>query len=94
MKTVMSIKVDRSVRDKAKKAATRLGIPLSLVVSGALRKFGDEQRVEFAVPLTPNAKTAKLLREAVRDIEEGRKDKFSPAFTSAKDAVAWLNAKA
>lgn len=89
----MSVKVDRAVRDKAKRAAHRLGIPLSLVVNGALRKFGDEQRVEFAVPLKPNAKTAKLLRQAIRDIEEGRTDRFSPSFTSAKDAVGWLNAK-
>jgi len=93
MKTVMSFKVDKVVRDKAKKAAHRLGIPISIVVNGALRKFGDEQRVEFAVPLTPNAKTAKLLREAIRNIEEGNEDTFSPAFTSAKDAAMWLKSK-
>lgn len=93
MKTVMSFKVDKAVRDKAKKAANRLGIPISIVVNGALRKFGDEQRVEFAVPLTPNAKTAKLLREAICDIEEGNEGAFSHAFSSAKDATTWLKAK-
>ena len=85
MKTVISIKVDKDVRDKAKKVAHRLGIPLSIVVNGALRKFGDEQRIEFAVPLTPNAKTAKLLREAIRDIEEGRKGKFSPPLRTPEE---------
>ena len=89
----MSFKVNKEVRDKAKKVATRLGIPLSLVVSGALRRFGDEQRVEFAVPLTPNAKTAKLLREAIRDIEAGRN--LSPTLHTAKEMNrhrdSWVN---
>ncbi len=89
MKTVMSFKVNKEVRDKAKKVATRLGIPLSLVVSGALRKFGDEQRIEFALPLTPNAKTAKLLREAIRDIEAGRN--LSPALRTPKEISDYFN---
>jgi antitoxin component of RelBE/YafQ-DinJ toxin-antitoxin module len=93
MKTVISVKVDKDVRDKARKTAKKLGLPLSLVVNGALRKFAEEQRVEFSAPLIPNAKTAKILRQAIRDIEEGNMDAFSPAFTSSKDAVAWLNSK-
>jgi antitoxin component of RelBE/YafQ-DinJ toxin-antitoxin module len=91
MKTVISVKVDKDVRDKAKKVAGKLGIPLSIVINGALRKFGDEQRVEFSVPLGPNQKTTKLLCEAIRDIEEGRKDKFSPAFTNITDMDYYLD---
>ena len=93
MKTVISVKVDKDVRDKARRAARKMGVPLSMVVNAQLRRFSDEQRIEFSVPLVPNAKTAKMLREAIRDIKEGRTEKFSPPFNNMEDAVAWLNAK-
>lgn len=93
MKTVISVKVDKDVRDRAKKAAAKMGVPLSLVVNAGLRRFAEEERLVIAAPLRPNAKTAKLLRQALRDIEEGRKNKFSPAFDNAKDAIKWLRAK-
>ncbi len=93
MKTVISVKVDTDVRDKARKLAKKIGLPLSTVVNSQLKRFVTDQRIEFAVPLIPNARTAKILRQAERDWKEGRKEKFSPVFTSAKDAVAWLTAE-
>lgn len=92
MKTVISIKVDKSVRDRARKVARKLGLPLSTIVNAQLRRFAAEERIEFAVPLVPNAKTGALLDEAMRDIREGRENKFSPAFDSSEDAIKWLNA--
>ena len=38
-------------------------------------------------------KVRKILDEALRDIKEGRKDKFSPAFTNMDDMFNWLNRK-
>ena len=93
MKTVISVKIDKDVRDEAKKVAAQIGLPLSTIINSQLRHFVAEQRIEFSIPLVPNAKTAKLLKEAIRDIEEGKEEKFSPAFTNAKDAIAWLHSK-
>ena len=90
MKTVMSFKVDKDVRDKARKVAKKIGVPLSMVVNRQLKQFAKNQRIEFGEPLVPNAKTRKILDEALRDIREGREDKFSPMFDNADDAIRWL----
>lgn len=92
-KTVISVKVDKGVRDRARKVAKRIGVPLSMVVNRQLQQFVEEQRIEFRPPLVPNAKTRKILDEALRDIREGREDKFSPAFTNIEDMDAWLDGK-
>ena len=90
MKTVISVKVDKDVRDKARKVAKKIGVPLSMVVNNQLKRFAEEQRIEFRAPQVPNAKTRKILDEALADIREGRDDKFSPAFTNMDDAIRWL----
>jgi len=91
MKTVMSFKVDKDVRDKARKVAKKIGVPLSMVVNRQLKQFAKDQRIEFGEPLVPNAKTRKILDEALRDIREGREDKFSPAFTDMKEMDKYLD---
>lgn len=93
MKTAISLKIDRDVRDRAQGVARRIGIPLSMVVNQQLKQFADERRIEFYEPLVPNAKTRKILDEALRDIREGRSDKFSPPFTNVKDMDRWLDRK-
>ncbi|MDP2648956.1 MAG: hypothetical protein U1D26_03335 [Patescibacteria group bacterium] len=92
-KTAVSFKVDKDVRDRARKIAKKIGVPLSMVVNQRLKEFASERRVEFREPLTPNAKTQKILDAALRDIREGRVDKFSPMFTKVEDMDAWLDRK-
>ena len=93
MKTTISVKVDKDVRDRARKVAKKIGVPLSMIVNQQLRQFSDERRIEFYEPLIPNKKTRKILDEALRDIREGRKDKFSPRFDNIEDAIKWLERK-
>ena len=71
----------------------KIGVPLSMIVNRQLQQFIEEQRIEFSAPLTPNAKTKKILDEALYDIQKGRKDKFSPVFSDINDMDAWLDAK-
>lgn len=85
MKTAISFKVDKDVRDRARKVAKHIGVPLSMVVNQQLKQFADERRIEFYEPLIPNAKTRKVLDEALRDIREGREDKFSGPFTTSEE---------
>ena len=90
MKTAISFKVDKRVRDRARKVARTIGIPLSMVVNQQLKVFADERRIEFYEPLVPNAKTRKILDEALHDIKEGNSEAFSPMFDNAGDAIKWL----
>lgn len=94
MKTAMSFKIDVDVRNRARIVAKKIGVPLSMVVNQQLKQFVNNQRIEFYQPLVPNAKTRKILDEALRDIREGRVDKFSPAFTNVEDMNRWLDGKA
>jgi len=91
MKTVISVKVDKDVHDRARKVAKKIGVPLSMVVNQELKRFAKAQTVSFGEQLVPNAKTRKILDEALRDIREGREDKFSPAFTDMKEMDKYLD---
>ena len=89
MKTLINIRADVDVKRRAKKAAKELGIPLSTIVNAYLKQFGREQRINFAVPLRPNKKTAGLLRQASRDYLE--KKNVSPAFSRAEEMDVYLD---
>jgi antitoxin component of RelBE/YafQ-DinJ toxin-antitoxin module len=91
MKTVISVKVDKDVRDNARRVSKKIGVPISMAVNQYLKEFIATERVEFHKPLVPNAKTRKILDKALRDIREGNTEAFSPAFTNMKDAIKWLN---
>lgn len=88
MKTVINIKADKEVKEKAFKVANELGLPLSTIVNAFLKQFIREKRVTFEIPLVPNAKTAKILMKAERDIKEG-KDLFGP-FETAEEFIKAL----
>ena len=90
MKTAISFKIDTDVRNRARNVAKKIGVPLSMVVNQQLKQFADERRIEFYEPLIPNAKTSKILDEALRDIRKGNKKAFSPMFDNADDAIKWL----
>jgi len=88
MKTVINIKADKDTKEKAVKLAKEMGLPLSTIVNAFLKQFIREKRVTFEVPLVPNKKTAKLLRQAKKDIESGKN--LSPAFDNVNDFIAYL----
>lgn len=87
-KTVLNIKTDAKLKKRAQTVARNLGLPLGTVINRYLQEFVIEQRVVFERPEIPNAKTAKILRQARKDIEAGRN--MSPMFDSVEDALAWL----
>ena len=90
-KTVISVKVDKDVRDRAREVAKKIGVPLSMIVNQQLRKFSDERRIEFFEPLIPNAKTRKELDRSLKDIRDNRKDRLSPLFTDTKEMDRYLD---
>lgn len=81
MKTMLNIKTEKKIKDEAQKVAKTLGLPLSAIVNRYLRDFIRDRRIEFAEPLTPNARTQKLLARIEKDIQVGR-NLSGPFFTS------------
>ena len=89
MKTVLNVKTDTDVKEKAQALAKHLGIPLSTVVNAYLKEF--VYTGEFRIAREPELRleVQKELRKTYADIKAGKN--LSPKFTSADDAVAWLN---
>ena len=71
MDTTLTIKMEKKLRDEAKKTAKELGIPLTTVVNAMVRQFVRDRRLvlEAECPFpshTPNAET----RRAIRDVQQ------------------------
>ncbi|MDR2930830.1 MAG: hypothetical protein LBV06_08025 [Propionibacteriaceae bacterium] len=90
--TVMNVKVDDGLKRDAQALAKSLGIPLSAVVSSALKAFVAAREVTFCEDehLNPTVE-AELLRLSA-DAGAGRWEGFSPSFTTAAEAADWLKA--
>lgn len=87
MKTMLAVKTDAKLKKKAQQVAKELGLPLGTVINRYLQNFIVEQRVVFERPEVPNAKTAKILRQAERDIKAG---KNLISFNSGKEMDDYL----
>ncbi|MBI3442445.1 MAG: type II toxin-antitoxin system RelB/DinJ family antitoxin [Candidatus Sungbacteria bacterium] len=91
MKTLISIKTDVEVKRGIQRIAEEIGIPLSTIINAYFKRLLRERRVDFVLPLIPNKKTAKLLRQAHEDYKRGVN--ISPLFENADDAIAYLEGK-
>jgi antitoxin component of RelBE/YafQ-DinJ toxin-antitoxin module len=88
MKTVLNVKTDKEVKERAQLLAKHLGVPLSIVVNSYLKEF--IRSGEFTLSSEPKLKpaVAKRLEKAVEETKEGKD--LSPVFDNAEDAIAWL----
>ena len=87
MDTTLTIKMDRKLRDDAKKVAEDVGIPLTTAVNALVKQFVRERRLvldaECPFPShTPNAETQKAIQE-VREYK-ARKRKLKGYATTDK----------
>jgi addiction module RelB/DinJ family antitoxin len=89
MKTVLNVKTDKDVKERAQALAKHLGIPLSTVVNIQLKSFIEtgELRVTREPELRPEV--IKELNLAIKEVQTGKN--MSPRFSNAADAIAWLN---
>ena len=89
MKTAMiNIKTDKVVKEEEQKLAAELGFSLSALVTASLKQFVRTREVQFsALPrMTPYLEG--VIKEVEKDIKA--KKNISPAFTSAREASAYL----
>lgn len=86
--SVVNVKVDTQVKQKAQEIAEELGLSISALVNGYLRQLIKTKTVHFsAIEEEPSDYLIQSLKEAEEDIKAGR---VSPGFDNVKDAIAWL----
>ncbi len=81
------ISLDAQVKKSAQKAAESIDLPLSSIVNNYLYHFGKNKELAFEYP---SPRLVAMIEESMTDV---KRDKVSPAFKSAKDAMKWLNAQ-
>ena len=87
MKTVLNVKTDSEVKKQATQVALEMGVPMSIVVTTLLKKFINDRELVLEAPRQMSTKLEKTLEQAEKDLKNG---KFSPAFSDADSAIAWL----
>ncbi len=88
MTTQIVFNIDPRIKAKAMKRAKAEGIPLASYLRQAAEDFAEgKSRMAIVRDEIPNAKTAKELRAALKDVKEG-KNLFS--FKSAKEMDDYL----
>ena len=89
--TVMSVKTEREIKEKAQKLAKKMGFPLGTLINAFLRQFIRDKAVNFSMESTiPMSKALeKELSRIEKDIKEGKN--ISPAFSKADDMLDYLD---
>jgi addiction module RelB/DinJ family antitoxin len=88
--TLMSLKTDKRIKEKAQKIAKSMGFSLGTLLNAFLRQFIREKEISFSAvrreKLRPEIE--RILEEAGQDLRWGKN--ISPAFENANDAIAYL----
>lgn len=89
MKTVLSVKTDKDVKERAQRLAKHLGIPLSTVVNAQLKAFINSG--EFSVKREPELRpeVVRRIEAAIAENQQGKN--LSPRFKKTDEAMAWLD---
>lgn len=91
--TVMSIKTEKELKEKAQKLAKKIGFPLGTLINAFLRQFIRDEAINFAmkpqVPYRMNMKLEKELAAIHKDIKRGKN--MSPIFKDIEEALDYLD---
>ena len=89
MKTMINIKTDREVKEKAKKIASELGLPLGTILNAYLKEFIRTKEAHFSIPPKITSKLEKILDSVEKDLKKGKN--LSPVFSSTKKMDDYLD---
>ncbi|PIU81740.1 hypothetical protein CO131_01410 [Candidatus Kaiserbacteria bacterium CG_4_9_14_3_um_filter_50_16] len=73
-KTLLTVKIDKKLKERAKRTAAEFGIPLGTMVNSFLLNTVENRR--FALTLRPTARLMKSIIEAERDYKNGKLKEF------------------
>lgn len=89
-KVAVSIKIDKAIKEKAQRKLREMGLPFSTFINAQLYQFTRDKGVYFGEPTYKmSQKLENTLKKVEADYKKGKN--LSPVFTSAKEAVNWLN---
>ncbi len=73
-KTLLTVKIDKSLKANAQKTAEKFGIPLGTLVNSMLRQMVLKQEVNFS--LQPSKSTIRAIKQAEKEIAAGDYETF------------------
>ncbi len=90
MKTIITVKSDKLIKECAQKIAKNLGLSLSDVVNASLRNFIHTREINFkAIPrMTP--KLERIVARVEKDIRDHKN--VSPALATSEELISYLDA--
>lgn len=88
MNTVISVKIDKDVKESAQEVAKSAGLTLSAIVNAYLRQIAATRRIEIYSPEPMTPKLEKSIAEVEKEISEG---KVSDKFDNIDDLLSDLN---
>ena len=87
MNTVISVKIDKDVKESAQEVAKSAGLTLSTLVNAYLRQVAATRRIELYSPEPMTPKLEKLIAEVEGSIRAGN---VSKPFDDVDDFIADL----
>jgi len=87
MKTVISVKVDKDIKEQAQEVAASAGITISALVNSYLRQISATRRIELYAPEQMTPKLEGLIAKVEEEISSGN---VSSGFSSAEEFLADL----
>lgn len=89
MKTVLNIKTDKNVKERAREIAAELGLSLSTVVNAQLKQFVRNRSVLFSLAPQMTAELEELLESVEEDIRADRN--MSQPLRTPKELAHYLD---
>jgi len=76
--TILNIKTDKQLKQRAKDAADELGLPLGTVVNAFLKQFVRDKTITFsATEYQPTPYLIEAIKEAELERKRGKKKEFT-----------------
>lgn len=87
MNTVISVKVDKEIKEQAKEVAKSAGISLSSLINAYLRQIVATRRIELYAPEPMTPKLEKLIAKVEAEIAAGE---VSKPYATAEEFIKAL----
>jgi antitoxin component of RelBE/YafQ-DinJ toxin-antitoxin module len=85
---MLSIKIDKNVKQNAQELAHDLGVSLNAIINGYIKEFLKERQVTFTDHPMPNTRTQKVLDRLLADSRANKN--FIGPFYTAEEAIKAL----
>jgi addiction module RelB/DinJ family antitoxin len=86
-KTLISVKIDKSLKKAAQDLVEEIGIPLGTLINIFLKQFVRNKEVIFSVTYKPTPYLMKIIEEAEKELAGG---KVPPPVSSVEELVKEL----